>query len=144
MTRKRTQPSLDFVASELAPLDPIPNVKLPTDLPEEKVLRLFLAVNASLCPPLAHLPDVGFDLEQFRRFASVFAGHRIEIPSRARLSHAWEDLRIWIARQARPGEDEEGDQTTAQRPGVPRYRVTQIRERYARTAEAIFGAPPKP
>lgn len=94
--------SLDAMATEFAPLPKFDKKLLRGyKLNEKSVLKLFIALTATDCPLLADLSEFGFDLEDFRRFLSVYSGRTLRIPKKKVWAKVWFDIHIWLAVEQR-------------------------------------------
>jgi hypothetical protein len=90
--------SLEAMAVEFAPLPKFDKKLLHGyKFNEKAILRLFIARTATESPLLSDLAEFGFDLEDFRRFLSVYSGRTLRIPKKKVWAKVWFDLHLWLA-----------------------------------------------
>lgn len=135
--------SLEAMATEFAPLPKFDKKLLRGyKLNEKAILRLFIARTATECPLLADLSDFGFDLEDFRRFLSVYSGKTLRIPKKKVWAKVWFDIHLWLAVENRvvlfPKEDlAMAYRFVAQKYNVSAAYVESVHVKFARTQDII-------
>lgn len=87
----------EVLESEFAPLPVIEKRLLPNGIKEEELLKLFIALSSPECPIIGGFLELGFNLEVYRKFLSLYAGTTLRIPSKKVWSKVWVDMYIWMS-----------------------------------------------
>lgn len=91
--RKEMHAALEHVAENFAPL---PKLSSRSGISEQSVLKMFIALAAPECPQLSDFASLGFTMEMFRRFLTLYNGRTLVIPRMSVWRRLWLDLQLWL------------------------------------------------